>query len=119
MKRIAKLLLGAAAIASVALSGSAFARHLTVVNTANYKMSIVAFFQGGGYKNWYCPAHHHCRLNQFPFHVRTIEIKKYDNPHKYTYYPNKHNHVNHPFNNKKIRCENRRYHIACFNVRPG
>jgi|GEM_PF-6958726 len=119
MKKFAKLFVGAVTIASVAFSSTAFARHFTVVNTANYKMTIIAHFQGGGQKTWYCPAHQHCRLNHFPYHVSNVEIKKYNNAQKNTYYPNRHTNVNRPFNNKKIRCENRRHRIACFNVRAN
>ena len=116
MKKVTHLLLAFGAIVSIAMSNTAFSRHLTIVNTADYKMSIVAYFKDGTTKNWYCPAHQDCRLNEFPYQVKTVEIKNYFNPNKYTYYPNRHTTVAHPFENQKLQCENRPHRIACFNV---
>jgi hypothetical protein len=117
MKKLATKIAAAVAVASITLSGTAFARHFTVINNANYKMRIVAHFRNSHARQiWYCPSHQRCRLNHFPRGVRNVEVHKYSNPNKYGYYPNKNTDVARPFNNKAIHCENRRHRIACFNV---
>jgi hypothetical protein len=120
MKKLSTLVAAAVAAVALLLSASASARYFVVVNTAPYKMVINAHYYGGGHKVWYCPAQTHCRLNHFPRHIKRVVVSRYSNPHKRGFYPNGYSHTpNHPFNNKRIKCINRRHSsdIDCHVIR--
>jgi hypothetical protein len=100
------------------ISTLGLANHFAVVNTAPYKLTIIARFADGHHHTWYCSRDQTCHFRHFPNGVRRTIISRYSNANKFGRYPNRTSHPRRPFHNKHIRCVNHRHSIECYRYIP-